>query len=220
MKKWLTLSGSLIMIWTGLLRAQGTERSRSLHEKIWSAGKFKTLTVDTVLISDSIKDRYWGNWYITTGPDGLGLLDKDRKEVLLPCFKTITYRADDGELDLELRKTRYTLFLLQAPPAGRRDSIRVSTREEICPACKGRKYMMEEVAVWGTELRSTEYRQEVTASNERYKTIQVSITEKRKPARDGYQWQERKCKACQGSGRGLLQKILIKDRSDLTYREG
>ncbi len=220
MKKWLTLSGSLILFGTGPLRAQGTDRPHSANEKIWRAGQSKALIADSIMISDSIKDRFWGIWYITTGPDGLGLLDKDRKDVLLPCFKTVIYRAEDGELDLLLRESRYTFFLLQVPPAGRRDSIRVSTSTEICPVCKGHKYMMEEVAVWGTELRSTEYRKDVTASNERYKTIQVSITEKRKPARDGYQWQERKCKACQGSGRGIQQKILIKNRSGQTYQEG
>jgi hypothetical protein len=220
MKKWLTLSGSLILLGTGLLHAQGTDRSRSAHEKKWSSGESQKNNGDSVMICDSIKDRYWGNWYITKSPGGVGLLDRDRNEVLLPCFKTVIYREEEGELELQLRQSRYTLFLLQIHPTGRRDSIRVSTRTEICPVCKGHKYMMEEVEVWGTELRSTEYRKEVMTRNERYNTIQVRITEKRKPARDGFQWQERKCKACQGSGRGILQKILVKDWSNHTYQEG
>lgn len=201
------------------LHAQGSDIAGYSTDKKWAFGGPKTPAADSVLISDSIKDLFWGYWYITTGPAGLGVLDKDRKNVLNPCFKSLTYRAADGELGLQLPQSSYTLFLLEVPPEGRRDSIRVSTKTGKCPACNGYKYRMEEVFVQGTELRSTEYRKKITASNERYKTIQVSITEKRKPARDGYQWQERKCNTCQGNGLRMQKITLVRDLINNCYRE-
>jgi hypothetical protein len=219
LKKWLVLTACLILPGSVWLYAQGSDISGSSTDKKWSFREAKTPAVDSVTINDSISDPFWGHWYITTGPSGLGLLDKDRKNVLNPCFKSLTYRAADGELELLLPESRYTLFLLEVPPAGRRDSIRVSTKTEKCPACNGHKYRMEEVLVQGTELRSTEYRKEVTAINDRYKTIQVSRTEKRRPARDGYQWQERKCNTCQGSGLRIKKIILVRDLHNDCYQE-
>jgi hypothetical protein len=219
LKKWLAITACLILPGSVCLYAQRNGISGSSPEKKWIFRAGKTPTADSVMISDSIRDPFWGNWYISTGPTGLGLLDKDRKNVLNPCFKSLIYRAADGELDLLLPESRYTLFLLEIPPAGQRDSIRVSVKNEKCPACNGHKYRMEEVLVQGTELRSTEYRKEITASNERYKTIQVSITEKRRPARDGYLWQERKCNSCQGSGLRIQKTILARDLLNDCYRE-
>ena len=219
MKKFLLLMFSLVLFRTGLLFAQGGGIQSTNSPIKWIHKDPVTHPADTLLIKDSISDRFWGNWYISQGPYGLGLLDKDHKEILLPCFKTISYRPLDGEIDLPLRHTVYSFFLLQAKPGGPCDSIRVTTKDTKCPACNGRKYMLEEVAVWGTELRSTEYRKDITINSDRSNTIQISITEKKKPARDGYQWQERKCKACLGSGFAIQQKLLIKDTVHHSYRE-
>lgn len=219
MKKIILLWVSLVLLRTGLLFAQEAGASPDNAVKKWDTKASLAPMTDSLVIRDSITDRFWGNWYISQGPLGLGLLDKDRNEVLLPCFKTITYRPADGEIDLPLHHQVYSLFLLQAKAAGARDTIRVSVKDTKCAACKGQKYMLEEVAVWGTELRSTEYRKDITANSDGSRTIQISITEKRKAARDGYQWQERKCRACKGSGLGQQQTSLVKDPANHTYRE-
>ncbi len=170
------------------------------------------------MIVDFFKSDYFGEFSIYVTIDGMGILNKEKQTVIYPFFDKIIRPPMSTEITFYLGNEKYYCPVDYIKNNERFDTLHFFKKTASCENCKGYGLLYEEVEVYGTGVVTTT-RTEQKEYTGNLVVTKVTLTEKKRKARDGYQWQQRKCRYCDGIGKINAAAILILDQGLKTYRE-